>query len=144
MITRDATKLAVGQVWYTPWCDEHGKVIDDGTVHRIAEDEFFWTAADPQYRWLSLNARGLDVAIEDVTETVAAVALQGPFARAVLEEAHGGAVWRAALLPAGASSKIRPRAQVDRHRRSRARATPATSATSCGSPSSARPMPGTP
>jgi aminomethyltransferase len=86
VITRDATKLKVGQVWYTPWCDEHGKVIDDGTVHRIAEDEFFWTAADPQFRWLTLNARGLDVVIEDVTEKLAAVALQGPFARAVLEE----------------------------------------------------------
>ena len=87
VITRDASKLRVGQVYYTPWCDEHGKVIDDGTVHRVAEDEFFWTAADPQYRWLALNARGLDVAIDDVTESVAAVALQGPFARAVLEDA---------------------------------------------------------
>ena len=89
VITRDATKLAVGQVWYTPWCDDHGMVIDDGTVHRVAEDEFFWTAADPQFRWLTLNARGLDVTIEDVTEAIAAVALQGPFARAVLEEATG-------------------------------------------------------
>ena len=87
VITRDATKLDVGKVFYTPWCDEHGKVIDDGTVHRVAEDEFFWTAADPQFRWLTLNARGLDVTIEDVTETTAAVALQGPMARAVLEEA---------------------------------------------------------
>jgi aminomethyltransferase len=87
VITRDATKLAVGQVWYTPWCDEHGKVIDDGTVHRVAENEYFWTAADPQLRWLTLNARGLDVAIDDVTEQIAAVALQGPLARAVLEEA---------------------------------------------------------
>ena len=87
VITRDASKLDVGKVYYTPWCDEHGKVIDDGTVHRIAEDEVFWTAADPQYRWLTLNARGLDVAIVDVTESVAAVALQGPLARAVLEEA---------------------------------------------------------
>jgi aminomethyltransferase len=87
VITRDASKLAVGQVWYTPWCDEHGKVIDDGTVHRVAEAEFFWTAADPQFRWLALNARGLEVEIEDVTESIAGVALQGPFARAVLEEA---------------------------------------------------------
>ncbi|HUQ43931.1 MAG TPA: aminomethyltransferase family protein [Candidatus Limnocylindria bacterium] len=87
VITRDASKLDVGKVFYTPWCDEHGKVIDDGTVHRVAEDEFFWTAADPQYRWLTLNARGLDVRIEDVTESIAAVALQGPLARAVLEEA---------------------------------------------------------
>ena len=87
VITRDATKLAVGQVYYTPWCDEHGKVIDDGTVHRVAEHELRWTAADPQYRWLSMNAAGLDVTIEDVTESVAALALQGPFSRAVLEAA---------------------------------------------------------
>jgi aminomethyltransferase len=89
VITRDATKLKVGQVYYTPWCDEHGKVIDDGTVHRLAADEFRWTAADPQQRWLTLNARGLDVTIEDVSEQVAAVALQGPFSRAVLEAATG-------------------------------------------------------
>src|SRR6185369_3116923 len=87
VITRDASKLDVGRVFYTPWCDEHGKVIDDGTVHRVAEDEVFWTAADPQFRWLTLNARGLDVAIDDVTESVAAVALEGPPARMALEEA---------------------------------------------------------
>lgn len=85
VITRDATKLKVGQVYYTPWCDEHGKVIDDGTVHRVAEHELRWTAADPQYRWLSQNAAGLDVEIEDVTESLAALALQGPFSGAVLE-----------------------------------------------------------
>jgi aminomethyltransferase len=89
VITRDATKLKVGQVYYTPWCDEHGKVIDDGTVHRVSERELRWTAADPQYRWLTLNAAGLDVAVEDVTESVAALAVQGPFSRAVLEAATG-------------------------------------------------------
>jgi len=89
VITRDATKLKVGQVFYTPWCDEHGKVIDDGTVHRVGEQELRWTAADPQYRWLSQNAAGLHVTIEDVTESLAALALQGPFSRAVLEAASG-------------------------------------------------------
>ena len=89
VITRDATKLAVGQVYYTPWCDEHGKVIDDGTVHRVGEHEIRWTAADPQYRWLTLNAAGLDVTVEDVSESVATLALQGPLSRAVLEAATG-------------------------------------------------------
>jgi aminomethyltransferase len=89
VITRDATKLKLGQVYYTPWCDEHGKVIDDGTVHRVAEHELRWTAADPQSRWLHQNAAGLDVTIDDVTEEVAALALQGPFSRAVLEAATG-------------------------------------------------------
>ncbi len=89
VITRDATKLKVGQVYYTPWCDEDGKVVDDGTIHRLAADHFRWTAADPQYRWLSLNAAGLDVEIEDTTETTAALAIQGPLSRAVLEAATG-------------------------------------------------------
>jgi aminomethyltransferase len=89
VITRDASRLRVGQVYYTPWCDEHGKVIDDGTVHRVGEQEIRWTAADPQYRWLTLNAAGLDVRIEDVSESLAALALQGPFSRAVLEAATG-------------------------------------------------------
>ena len=89
VITRDATKLKVGQVFYTPWCDEHGKVIDDGTIHRLGETEYRWTAADPQYRWLTMNAAGLEVEIEDVSEQLAAVALQGPFSRAVIESAAG-------------------------------------------------------
>ena len=48
VITRDVTKMAVGQVIYTPWCDERGKVIDDGTVSRLEEQAFRWTAADPE------------------------------------------------------------------------------------------------
>jgi aminomethyltransferase len=90
VITRDATKLRVGQVYYTAWCDEHGAVIDDGTIHRLSDDAFRWTAADPQYRWLHQNAAGLDVEIEDVTESTAALALQGPRSRDVLEAATGG------------------------------------------------------
>ena len=89
IITRDATKLAVGQVFYTPWCDESGKVIDDGTIHRLADDRFRWTAADPQLRWLRQNAAGLDVSIDETTERTAALALQGPLSRQVLEAATG-------------------------------------------------------
>lgn len=78
VITRDAKTMAVGQVYYTPWCDEDGKVVDDGTVTRTGEDTFRWTAADPSLRWLTHNAHGLRVAVEDVSEQVAALALQGP------------------------------------------------------------------
>ena len=85
VITRDAFKLAIGQVFYTPWCDEYGKVIDDGTVTRLDEDTFRWTAADPSLRWLSQNAIGLDVAIEDISEQVAALALQGPTSGKLLD-----------------------------------------------------------
>jgi len=89
VITRDAGKLTAGRVFYTPWCDEHGKVVDDGTVHRLDDGSFRWTAADPQYRWLRLSAGGLDVTIADESEAIAALALQGPLSRAVLEAATG-------------------------------------------------------
>jgi aminomethyltransferase len=78
IITRDVSKMTVGQVYYTPWCDEHGKVIDDGTVSRLGEQTFRWTAADASLRWFRQSATGMDVAIEDVSESVAALALQGP------------------------------------------------------------------
>ena len=93
LIVRDATKLTPGRVFYTPWCDEHGKVLDDGTIHRLDDEGgaqvVRWTAADPQIRWLRMNAHGLDVEVRDVSESVAAVALQGPLSRDVLEAATG-------------------------------------------------------
>ncbi len=78
IITRDVSKMQIGQVFYTPWCDEHGKVIDDGTVSRLDEQTFRWTAADPSLRWFRQNAAGMDVHIDDVSEEIAALALQGP------------------------------------------------------------------
>ena len=87
IITRDVTKMAIGQVYYTPWCDEHGKVIDDGTVSRLDEQVFRWTAADPSLRWFTQNAAGMDVRIEDVSEEVAALALQGPTTARLLRAA---------------------------------------------------------
>ena len=87
LITRDVSKMAVGQVFYTPWCDEHGSVIDDGTVSRIDEQLFRWTAADPSLRWFRQNAAGLRVSVEDVSEEIAALALQGPTSARVLRAA---------------------------------------------------------
>ena len=85
VITRDLRKVSVGQVIYTPWCDEFGKVIDDGTVSRLDENVYRWTAADPSLRWFTQNAVGLDVEIEDISESIAALALQGPTSARLLK-----------------------------------------------------------
>ena len=85
VITREAATAQPGRVIYTPWCDSEGRVIDDGTVMRLDDGSWFWTAAEGQLRWLRLNARGLDVVIEDRTDALAALALQGPLSRDVLE-----------------------------------------------------------
>jgi glycine cleavage system T protein (aminomethyltransferase) len=87
VVTRDLAHAKVGQVLYTPWCDGHGKVIDDGTVSILAPDFLRLTSADPNYRWLGENARGLRVTIDDASESIAALALQGPNARTILEHA---------------------------------------------------------
>jgi aminomethyltransferase len=94
LITRDVAKMAVGQVYYTPWCDEHGKVIDDGTVSRLEENSFRWTAADPSLRWFRQNAAGLEVTIDDLSEDVAALALQGPTSARVLRAVSNAGIDR--------------------------------------------------
>src|SRR5204862_3220386 len=87
VIARDINKVAVDQVIYCCWCDPEGKVIDDGTITRLGENEYRWTAADPSLRWFRQNALALDVAIEDISEQTAALALQGPMSGKVLHEA---------------------------------------------------------
>ena len=78
VIARDINKVSVDQVIYCCWCDPEGKVIDDGTITRLGENEYRWTAADPSLRWFQHNTLGLSVKIEDLSEQVAALAVQGP------------------------------------------------------------------
>src|SRR5437016_595849 len=87
VISRDINKVVVDQVIYCCWCDPEGKVIDDGTITRLGENEYRWTAADPSLRWFQQSALGLDVAIEDISEQTAALALQGPTSGKLLHEA---------------------------------------------------------
>jgi len=87
IITRDINKVAVDQVIYCCWCDSEGKVIDDGTITRLGENEYRWTAADPSLRWFQQNALGLDVQLEDISEQLAALALQGPTSGKLLHAA---------------------------------------------------------
>jgi aminomethyltransferase len=89
VMVKGFAKLGVGRVTYVCWCDEHGKVLDDGTVTRLGERHYRVTSADPAYAWLVRQARGLDVTIEDSSRALAALALQGPRARDVLRGVSG-------------------------------------------------------
>ncbi len=85
VITRDAAKCAVGQALYGCLCQDDGAVIQDGTVFRLGADYFRFHLADPSLRWLTLNARGMEVSIQEVSEQIAALALQGPHALKILQ-----------------------------------------------------------
>jgi aminomethyltransferase len=89
VMTRDISKLQVDQVYYTLWCDEDGKMIDDGTLTRLSEDSYRITAADPCERWFTMNATGLDVEVDDVSDATAGLALQGRLSREVLQDVTG-------------------------------------------------------
>jgi aminomethyltransferase len=86
MVTRDVARLRVGQVYYTPWCDSAGKVIDDGTISRLDETTYRLTSAESSLRWLRLSAAGMSVEIQDVSERLGALSLQGPLSRVVLQQ----------------------------------------------------------
>lgn len=86
MMVRSFDAMKVGRVSYTCWCDEKGKVIDDGTVTRLGEERFFLTAAEPALSWMGRLGRGLDVEVSDLSEETAALSLQGPTSRNVLRQ----------------------------------------------------------
>jgi aminomethyltransferase len=86
---RDIRKLKQGRVTYLCWCDDDGKVVDDGTAARLDRSTFRVTAAEPAGAWLQRRARGFRVAVEDSTERIAALALQGPRSRDILRAAFG-------------------------------------------------------
>lgn len=89
LVTRDLSKMRVGHMAYTPWCDARGKVVDDGTIAMLSEDLFRLTSAESNLRWLQDNTPGFDVTIEDVSEPLATLALQGPRSRALLHDLTG-------------------------------------------------------
>src|SRR5262249_8311446 len=81
-----------GDMTYTPWCDSHGKVVDDGTIARLSDQLFRLTAAESNLRWLHDNALGFSVEIEEVSEKLGALALQGPKSRALVESLSGASL----------------------------------------------------
>ena len=85
VMVRDVTQLTVGRVVYTCWCDDAGKVVGEGTVMRRRKEEFLVTTTDPSYSWLYRFTIGYTVHVKDVTGHLAALALQGPYARNILQ-----------------------------------------------------------
>ena len=87
LVTRDVGKLKPGRVMYCVWCNDAGHIIDDGTIFRLGDEEFRLCTAERQIDWLLDSAFGFDVRVEEVTEQIAALAVQGPTSCATLRSA---------------------------------------------------------
>jgi aminomethyltransferase len=86
MVTRDVRKFKLNRIAYCVWCTDEGRVIDDGTIFKLADDRFMLTCGSPCTAWLEKSAFGFDdLRVRDVTEKLAALALQGPTSCAVLK-----------------------------------------------------------
>jgi aminomethyltransferase len=86
MVTRDVRKIGINRVAYCLWCTDEGRMIDDGTIFRLAEDRFMLTCGSPCTAWLAKSAFGFrDVSVTDITDDLAALSLQGPTSCAVLK-----------------------------------------------------------
>ncbi len=84
VLTRDIRGCPPGQAQYTVWCDDDGWVIEDGVVFRLAEDEFLLSSARPNLAYLEGLASGLSVGVDDVSDSLGALAVQGPHSRDIL------------------------------------------------------------
>ena len=88
LITRDATGIDVGQIYYSPWCNQDGALVGDGLIARVEQDRFLFSA-DPMMNWFRHNAGSYDVTITDVTHDYGLLTLQGPKSTEVLEATTG-------------------------------------------------------
>ena len=86
VMVKNIAKVKIGQVAYCCWCDHQGKLLDDGTVSRFDENQFRVTAAEPSLAWFHRNARGFDVTMEESTDKIAALSIQGPKSRDILKQ----------------------------------------------------------
>lgn len=86
MLTRDIRRCRPGQAHYTVWCDDDGWVLEDGVVLRMSQDEFLLTTARPNQAYFDSLASGMAVEVEDVSDRIAALAVQGPYSRPILEQ----------------------------------------------------------
>ena len=91
---RDVAKLKPSRVHYTAWCDDEGFVLDDGTLFRLSPTQFRLCSQERHLPWLLDSAAGFDVTVEEETEDVAGLALQGPTSFAVLRAAGFAGVER--------------------------------------------------
>ncbi len=90
VFTRDFSKIEPGQAVYTPWCDDAGHLVQEGTVFRLEDERFQVNAAEPALAWLHRNSVGLRAEIEDVSTRIAALSLQGPTSRSILAAVTDG------------------------------------------------------
>jgi glycine cleavage system T protein (aminomethyltransferase) len=78
LVTRPISKLRPGRVAYAIWCDDAGRLIDDGTIFCLGEREYRLCTGERQLDWLLDSSLGFEVEISEITGDVAALALQGP------------------------------------------------------------------
>ncbi len=89
LFPREIRKLAVGQIFYTAICYEHGGMIDDGTLFRLGETNFRWIGGDDaSLLWIREQAAksGANVLLKTASDQIHNVAVQGPKSRDILRE----------------------------------------------------------
>ena len=87
MVTRDISRLKVNRVTYVVWCTDEGRMVDDGTIFKLSDDEFMLTCGSPCVAWLQMSSFGFeDVIVTDVSDSLAALSVQGPTSCAVLKK----------------------------------------------------------
>ncbi len=85
MVTRDISRMKIDRVTYVCWCTDDGRMVDDGTIFRLAEDRFMLTCGSPCLAWLRKSSFGFDdISIAEMTENIAALSVQGPTSCAIL------------------------------------------------------------
>lgn len=87
LLTNDFTVMEAGKCRYSPMCSEEGGIVDDLIVYKIKDDSYLIIVnasnTEKDFAWMKAHAFG-DVSMENISDSVAQAALQGPLAKEII------------------------------------------------------------
>ncbi|TSA17595.1 MAG: glycine cleavage system aminomethyltransferase GcvT [Nitrosopumilales archaeon] len=88
LVTNDISKLNDGHGLYSPMCYESGGIVDDVIVYRINKEDFLLVVnasnREKDFQWVIQHSQSSK--IENVSDEIALLAIQGPLARNAMQE----------------------------------------------------------
>ena len=87
LLTNDFTSMYDGQVRYSPMCNDRGGCVDDLIVYKVREGAYLVVVnaanRDKDAAWMAQRLSGA-CEMEDISDSVAQLALQGPRSKEIL------------------------------------------------------------
>jgi len=90
LLTNDISSMGDDQVLYSLMCYPDGGVVDDLLVYRYGQEEYLLVVnaanTEKDFKWMIDNKKDFNIIIENISNQVGEIALQGPKSEKILQK----------------------------------------------------------